>query len=264
MNLPYQPDQEAAQINRVEALVVGFIIASIIEAEAATALVAPLIGVILHGAIVLTIINIYLLIPFLPHRKAFLTLLLLPILRLMSLTIPISALPPLYWYAAIGIPLLFSTTVVINMVHPPVAPLLFRFPKAFGQIAFGLVGIPLSVAAYRLIPVTPFFNPANWIEVLIGVISLTIFSAFAEELIFRYLIQSTLEEVFGKLGVWLGAILYASLFATTLSLPAICFWGIVGLLFGFWVKRTHSIWGAVFAHSLILVGGVVVYPLVLH
>jgi uncharacterized protein len=264
MTVPYEPEQASSQVHRIEGLVVGFIVASILEAEVATALVAPLIGLILHAAIILTILNIYLLIPFLPHRKVLLTLLLLPILRLMSLTIPISPIPKIFWYAVIGVPLLFSTAMVINIVNPQPTRLLFRLRQVWGQLAFGLLGVPLGLVVFLFVPHKPFLDPTNWSEVIFGIISLTLFGAFTEELIFRVLIQTNLEEVFGRWGIWIGAILYAGLFSTTLSVPVIAFWGVTGLVFSLWVKRTQSIWGAVVCHSLILVVGLIVSPLFLH
>jgi uncharacterized protein len=263
MNLPSLKSPQAnSRELRIEGVVVGFIIAAIIEAEIALALVPPLLGVILHSVVILTILNVYLLIPLLPHRKILLALLILPILRIVSLSVPIAQLPQLYWYAADGIPVMISVLILTRMIHPPASYFVVNLVKVWRQIAFGMLGIPLAYLAFRIAPQKPLVPTGNLVEILIGIVSLVVFSGFIEEYIFRYLIQFNLEDIFGEVGLWIGGALFTGLYLGAQTLPLTAFWGLVGMGFSYWVKYTESIWGVVIAHSLLLITALIFFPLV--
>jgi uncharacterized protein len=267
MSVPYEPHRTSARETQIEYLIVGFLAAAILEAEVAVALVAPIMGVILHGAVIVAIANIYLFIPSIPHRRALIPLLLFPILRLLSVTIPIAVLPRIYWYPAIGLPWLLSALIVVWFLRPSLDTLQihgWRHGEILRQGIFGLTGIALAFLVFFLAPAKPIVADGNWRSLVLGGLFLTVFSGFSEEFVFRFLVQSQLESVFGRAGIIIAAMLGAALYIPTLSLPLVAFWMIAGMIFGFWVHRTRSLWGVVLAHSLINVGSILLLPLLIH
>ncbi len=267
MSVWSEPHQASSRETQIEYLIVGFLVAAILEAEIAIALVAPLMGILLHAAVILAIANIYLFIPSIPHRRALIPLLLFPILRLLSVTIPIAPLPRIDWYPAIGLPWLLSALVVVWFLRSSPASLQLRgiqWGEILRQAVFGLTGIALAYLVYILAPTKPILASADWRSLVLGAVLLTVFSGFAEEFIFRFLVQSQMESVFGKGGIFIAALLSAAMYIPTMSLPLIVFWLIAGIIFGIWVQRTRSLWGVVLAHSLINVGSILLLPLLIR
>jgi len=96
--------------------------------------------------------------------------------------------------------------------------------------------------------------------IAIGVAILIVFTGFAEELLFRGLLQHLAGEVFGSMGFLLSSLLFAIVYLGALDGTYILFVALAGLLFGWCVRRTGSIWGVVGAHSAISVGVAYVWP----
>jgi hypothetical protein len=217
--------------------------------------------------VILAIANIYLFIPSIPHRRALIPLLLFPILRLLSVTIPIAPLPRIDWYPAIGLPWLFSALVVVWFLRPSPAYLQLRGynrGEILRQAIFGLTGISLAYLVYLLAPTKPILASGDWRGLVFGGMLITVFTGFAEEFVFRFLVQSQMESVFGKAGIYIAALLGSAMYIPTMSLPLIAFWLIAGVVFGYWVHRTRSLWGVVLAHSLLSVGSILLLPLLIR
>jgi hypothetical protein len=156
---------------------------------------------------------------------------------------------------------MLSTILTTRLIHPPTSFLRIQGVKIWRQIAFGLIGLPLAFLVFQIAPHKPLVPTGNLVEVLIGIVSLVIFNGFLEEYIFRYLIQTNLDEIFGWVGIWIGGALFAGMYIGVQSLPLMAFWGLVGICFGYWVKFTDSIWGVVLAHSLLLVTALILLSL---
>jgi membrane protease YdiL (CAAX protease family) len=130
------------------------------------------------------------------------------------------------------------------------------------QVAIALAGAPLGIAAFEILTPAPVISPLTGPNFLGGAFILIVFSAFLEELIFRGLLQRGARELFGRLGLVIVSVLYASLYVGSLSAPYIAFVGAVGLMFAVAVERTGILWGVVGAHSLLNVGLLMVWPTV--
>jgi len=98
-------------------------------------------------------------------------------------------------------------------------------------------------------------------DLLVASVILIIFAGFTEEMIFRLMIQQTLNRIFGRFGVFLAGVLFASMYVGSLSPGYVLFIGLSGLFFGFCVECTGSIWGAAAAHGLMNVAMLIGWPL---
>ncbi len=224
----------------------------VIAAEILTVFVGVLAGAILDGIVLVGLVNFSYFAEIQEARRIILPLALVPLMRILSVTIPVPHVAPLFWYPLIGIPLLLAGLISIYMTGLPALSFQIGRRKWAGQIAFGLLGIPIGLLAARMLPpgmITIPTRSAGWI--ILGTIILALFNAVPEEIIFRGLVQNALWEVFGPIGLAITAVVYSSLFTGTLHLSYIIFYGLTGLLFTLWVKLTKSLWGAIIAHSLI-------------
>jgi len=89
---------------------------------------------------------------------------------------------------------------------------------------------------------------------------LVVFTGVVEEMIFRGLMQGTAERVLGWRGVVFVALVFTILHLGYQSVLDLLFVFAVALYFGFYVRRTRSIFGVSLAHGLINVSLFLVFP----
>jgi membrane protease YdiL (CAAX protease family) len=85
-------------------------------------------------------------------------------------------------------------------------------------------------------------------------------AATVEEILFRGVLQSTLERLLGRAGVLLASALFASLYISAGSLALFLAMALAGLLFAASVIRTHVLVAPVAGHILLAGGAAVVWP----
>jgi len=137
----------------------------------------------------------------------------------------------------------------------------FAFPLKTPQFVIALSGLPLSGAAFFILRPAALFEGFNWPAILISSIILSIFVGFAEEFLFRGLFYRVASDVFGATAAVLcSSLLFATMYIGSLSLAYLCFMAIVGLFFGYCVKKTGSIGGVILAHSVMTIGQIVIWP----
>lgn len=246
---------------RALALVIPIYILSIVIAEAIGVFVMPLAGVLCQALLIPALLAHYAAAEGAPYRRILPALALVPLLRILSLTMPIKFVPAIYWYALIGIPLLVAIVQTARVLELTLSQLGLR-PRAMPlQLGITLLGVPLGLLAFLLLPAGQMpATSLGHIPIAIGVVTLVIFTGFAEELLFRGLLQHVLGESLGSASVLISSLLFATVYLGALSVAYIVFVALVGLLFGWSVRRTGSIWGVVGAHSLISVGVAYIWP----
>ena len=248
----------------IEPVLVGLILLVVVEAEWLSSVGGQLSSLFLDAGVVFVSVNVYLFSPALPHRRVLLAILLLPLIRILSLTIPSKAVPQLTWYAGIGIPLAAAVVLAIWAAQPPLSWVVGKGLLSLKQFLFGLLGIPLGLIMFRLSQPSPIPVQGNPVLVTMGIVIFILVTAVLEEFIFRYVLLNSLAEVYGGLGVWLAALIYASMFLGSRIQGGIIAPGLIGLAFSFWTSRTKSIWGVVLAHSILNFLVFMVLPLSLH
>lgn len=233
-------------------IIIGYSIA-IIGVEIIGTAWDVLTGAILHAALIPLLLTHFVRAKGAPYGRALAVLALVPLLRILSLTMPVSELPLVYWHVLIGAPLLLGAILTARLLGLSAADLGLRSQHLLAQGAIALVGVPLGFIATLIAPQLPtpvFFNWQNGAAV---VLILGIFSAFAEEFVFRGLLQRVMSEALGWGGVIVSSVLFAAMYAGSLSVVYVLFIGAVGLLFGWCVQRTGSILGVTLAHLIMSV-----------
>jgi membrane protease YdiL (CAAX protease family) len=220
-------------------------------------------GVIFHAVILIGLINLYIFMDQLPHREVFLALTLPPLLRILSLTIPIPQLPQIYWYAAIGLPMLLAIAWMNRGSKPMWMGSKLDRHGWLIQILIALTGIPFGAAAYWILKPKPIMSGSGWPGILLGAAILTVFGGYTEELVYRGTLQPAIQRAFGPSGLWISSALYACMYIGSLSWGFVILAALTGLFFGFLMNRTNSILGVAAAHSLLNIGLILVWPLLL-
>jgi membrane protease YdiL (CAAX protease family) len=237
---------------------------AIVAAEALTALLHPAIGVLCHVFLLIVLLAHSAWRPEAAHRPVLPALALLPILRILSVVMPIRGVDPIFWHLLIGVPLAVATFLALRAIGFSWADIGLGpgWAAPWWQLVIALSAVPLSLAGYLII--RPEFPQAGapLMTLIGGALVLTFFSGFLEELIFRGVIQHAAGDALGGSGIFYSSLAFAAVYIGSLSPAYIIFIGLVGLFFGWCVQRTGSIWGVALAHSWLNIGLLLVWPLV--
>jgi membrane protease YdiL (CAAX protease family) len=130
------------------------------------------------------------------------------------------------------------------------------------DLLIAAVGISVGYLAYGAREPSPLVRSLAPSARLAEVVVVVIVAAFAEELVFRGLIQSATRALFGTpIAVVLGASLGAAFLVGHRSPDAVGLVFATGLIFGSTVATTRSLLGVTLARSIAYVCLLVVFPL---
>jgi membrane protease YdiL (CAAX protease family) len=195
-------------------------------------------------------------------RRLLSVLALISITRLVSIALLGTRFPQLLTNFILGALLLVAIGMAARALDFSPLRLGLRLWSWPTQLLVGLSGLPLSIGCYLILRSHVAASPLEGTGAVVGTIIVLSFSALAEELLFRGLLQAILKEVFGAWGLILGVALFALSYASVSLWDYVLFLGIVGLFFSWCAYRTGSIHGVALAHEIMLIGAVCVWPAV--
>lgn len=224
-------------------------------AESITSFVSPVAGVALHliafGALIVhSAIETQA-----PISGLLLSLALVPLVRIVSLGLPLGAFSQEWWYLLTSIPLLAASLVIIHSLGFSREEIGFRISR---RPAFWLItiivsgsGILIGAAEYRILDnSSEIAAELGSAELIFFAITLTIGAGLTEELIFRGILQVVTTAVLGSAQ----SVLYVSTLFTLMHMGhrSVVHLGLVfavALYFGYVRHRTNSLLGVVVAHT---------------
>ena len=229
-------------------------------AEMVTTLSNAQNGLVLHGIVLLAL---FLHASFWDQgrlRGFLLSMALAPLIRLLSLSLPLPHFPFVYWYMIVGAPLLLAAFVAARIGKITWRMQGFTIRKLPVQILIALTGIGLGYLEYVILRPAPLVAELNIALIWLPALILLIFTGFLEEWIFRGLMQYTSMRSFGQAGFFYVAAVFAVLHVGYRSVMDVLFVFAVALLFGWFVRRTGSISGVTMAHGLTNIGLFLIFP----
>lgn len=183
-------------------------------------------------------------------RRLALTLVLVPLIRILSLSLPLAAFPQHMQYLIVGGPLLFSTWLTIRHLRLSRAQIGMRLDNVLLQLMLAGGSLGLGLIEYRILQPEPLASEFTWHALWLPAVSLIIFTGFTEELIFRGVIQAVALPLFRFWGLIYGSLLFAVLHISYRSVPEVLFTFGVGLLFACVVYQSGSLVGVTLMHGL--------------
>ncbi len=233
---------------------------AIIAAEVVTVVYQPILGIACYVAILLAAVIDSALIDKYYYGRLTLSLSLVPLVRIISLSMPLADIPQLWWYPIIYLPLLAAAIVLARLLNYKPRDIGFSFGDNLGlipvQLLIGLMGIGLGIVEYFILASEPLVVDPTWQTAWLPALVLLLFTGFVEELIFRGVMQRAAVEVFGGWGIVYVSLLFAVLHigwieaANPLSWVDIIFVFVIALFFGWTVKKTGSLFGVTLSHGL--------------
>ncbi|AKB79714.1 CAAX amino terminal protease family protein [Methanosarcina horonobensis HB-1 = JCM 15518] len=195
-------------------------------------------------------------------RNIYQAFLLLPILRLMNFSVPMFPEIPLLSFVFIYAPMIIPLTIVINLQNPTNERLGLSFRNLWYYLPAAIfIGFTLGQAEAFIVQATPLIPDLSLVNILLLAAVMIFFVGFTEELLFRSVLQTSLEEVFGS---WNGLILSSLIFGLMNfgygALYEIFYAFFVGLLLGYTFQRTRSLPFIALVHGFISVFSFGVFP----
>ncbi len=174
-----------------------------------------------------------------------------PLIRIIGLSMPIMQMDTLYWFPIISIPIFAAAYILIrgqSMTRQSVGlvrgDLKIQIPVIFTGVLFG-------VTEYLILRPEPLISSFTVFNVVIAVIILTISTGFAEELLFRGILQKNAENVMGKyMAILFASVIFSILHTGWMSFLDLIFVFLVAVFYGFVFQRTRSIMGISISHGL--------------
>jgi membrane protease YdiL (CAAX protease family) len=227
-------------------------LAALTLAEWFTTLSAPPLGLALHGLLLLALMAHAALSPQRAQQRFLLALTLAPLIRLLSLSLPLPNFPFVYWYALVGAPLFLAAFAAARVAGYSAASLglRWRWQDLPLQLAVGLTGLLFGWVEYQILRPAELIPALTWRQFLLPALVLAVFTGLLEEVVFRGLMQRAAQARLGRWGVLYVAIVFAVLHLGYQSMLDVAFVLGVGLFFGLVVARTRSLLGVTLSHSL--------------
>jgi membrane protease YdiL (CAAX protease family) len=239
-----------ATIKKKSFVIALLYLVAIAIAELVTALVNPISGIIIHIFLLIGLVLHASIVSRQVQRRLYLSLALAPLIRILSLSMPLIKLPRIYWYAIIAVPLLMAVFAVIRMLNLRRREIGFTLHRLRLQLLIGLTGIPFGIVEYYILKPDPLVESLTWQSILLPAFILLIGTGLVEEVTFRGVIQTSAEETLGRWGWIYVAGLFAIMHIGYLLLADIVFVLAVGLFFGWVVKETKSLLGVTLSHGV--------------
>jgi uncharacterized protein len=237
------------------------VLAALGLAELTTVFVDARLGLSLHLIVLFSLLVHAALARDRPVHRFRVSLTLAPLIRVVSLAMPLDRYPLIYWYVVIGVPLFAAVIVAKRALGVRLRPKNVFGPRLAGQLAFALSGPAFGYVAYGVLQPAPLLVDYSWSQFLTAAAILLIFTGLLDELIFRGLLQRTAIEQFGRRrGIAYAALLSALLHTGHLSFGNVVLVLVAGLVFGWFAARTDSVLGVSLAHGLANITMLLIVP----
>ncbi len=228
-------------------------LAAISVAEFVTATASPRTGVLLHGLVLMALVLYGAVMPDEAPRRLLWTLILAPLIRIMSLSLPLGQFPIFSWYFVISLPLFATGLLLSRILGFPRSDLGLRvaWRNVPGDLLVIGVGLPLGFVEYSILRPDPLVSLQGWILPVMAALILGVSTGFSEEFMFRGLMQSAATPVIRRWSPLFVNLMFAVLHMGYQSFIDLVFVFIVGMFFSWYTLRSRSIFAVTLCHSFV-------------
>lgn len=232
-------------------------------AEVVTALVNPIAGILFHSVLLALLVTHAAVEDDPDIRRLLLPLTLAPLTRILSLAMPLTLLPQIWWYPVIYLPLAVGTLVVMRQTGLTWRDVGFNVRNPLWQVLIVPIGAVLGLAEYLILRPAPLQDQLTAGSVAFASLVFIATTGLVEEWVFRGVLQKVMKDRFGWRGLVYSSLLFTVLHLGFLSVLDIVFVFAAAMLFAWLVNRTGSFLGVALAHGLINVVLYMIGPLLL-
>ncbi len=178
---------------------------------------------------------------------------LLPVFRLINTTMPIFFTSTLYFFAFVYGPLFIPIYFVAKSQKFSKREIGMSFEKFYLYLPFSIVlGLVLGTIEYTIIHAQSLIIAPTFQNFIVFSVIMIIFVGLTEELLFRSILQTRLEQTAGSSsGLVIASLLFGAMHSGYGSLYEIMFTISAGFLLGYLFQKTRSLPFVAFTHGLI-------------
>ena len=179
------------------------------------------------------------------------SMMILPMIRIIGLTIPLMQIPTLYWFPIVAIPLFAAVYTIMKIQGLTRKHVGLVWGNKKVQLLVGLTGIFLGTIEFIILQPKPLIATLTPVTLITASIILIISTGLAEELLFRGILQKNAENVYGMgMGLLYTALLFTALHIGWNSFYDLIFVFCVALFYGYTFQKTRSIVGVTLSHGI--------------
>ena len=220
-------------------------------AELLTVFVFVRVGALLHALTLLMLLAHTVRRMGSPDHRLWAAISLVPLIRIVSLTLPLDDFTLPYWFLFTSIPLFAAGYIIMRLLSMSWDDAGVNLRGLPLQLLISLLGLALGYIEYQILQPEPLIDELTLAQFWLPALIILISTGFLEELLFRGILQGAAVGVLGPaLGVVYGALYFGVLHVGYQSLADVLFVTAVGLVFGWIVLKTRSIIGVSLAHGL--------------
>jgi membrane protease YdiL (CAAX protease family) len=232
-------------------------------AELLVTYVEPRVGMLVHCGVLLGLLYHSSRARGRSYRAFLVSLAFAPLIRILSLSLPLMEFPVVYWYFLTSVPLFAAAWVAGRALGYDWDRLGLHLRGLPLQVAIGLTGLAFGGLEYLILRPEPLAPALRWADLWWPALVLLVSTGLLEEVIFRGLLQRAAGNSLGRWGMFYVALLFAVLHVGYRSLLDVVFVLGVGLFFGWAVERTRSLVGVTLSHGLTNIALFLVMPFLL-
>ena len=245
--------------NRLRLAIALITLAAFTVAELVTVFTNPFTGIALHG---ITLSALFIASGFggrgdpiaeQPLNRLLYALALVPLIRIVSLTMPLGRFgDETYWFLAAGLPVFVAAVVVVATlrIRPQDIGLRIGRRALHLQPLVILFGLVLGFSEYHILRPDPLIDELTVSQFVLPALVLIFATGFVEEFIFRGILQRTASAALGPLAIIYVSIIFAILHIGYRSGTDFLFVLLIALLYGWVVRKTGSIIGVSMSHGI--------------
>lgn len=248
---------------RANDFIYWFIVFVILSAEAIFTFVSIPVGVIIYLTLLISLLVIALMKHQEPNYPLFTALTLIPLFRIISISLPMTGLPELFGIIVVSVPLFLTGIMISKTVSLTPKAMGFKISKLYQQLLIALSGLPLGMIRFYIIrPESNRISVAPieiivWAATLLGV-------GLLEEFLFRGVLFHVANQFLGNnKAMFFISLLYATLAISSKSLFNIIFAFLLSILFCRIIIWKESIVGISLAHGLMNITFYLICPQIL-
>ncbi len=180
-------------------------------------------------------------------------LMLLPLLRLINFSMPVFSEMVLYRYFYVYVPLFIPIFIIIRHQSFSSVQLGLSFKKFLLYLPLSLViGLLIAELEYFIYPAVPLVPDTSFYNMMDVFLIMIFCVGLVEELVFRSILQTRLEGVFGPaIGLIVTSLLFGIMSSTHGIGPGIIFASLVGLILGYMFIKTRSLPFVALTHGIV-------------
>jgi len=204
-----------------------------------------LFALLIHSALILTADPEF--------SKLLMVLIIAPLIRILSLSMPVAHFSYITWFAIISIPVYIAIFTCVYIQHLKPHDVALALPKLKHlplELAIILFAVPFGILEYYVLKpgiIVELSFEALFVPALIMIMC----TGFLEELAFRGLMQYYVTRTLGFYGIILISALFGVLHIGNLSVLDVLLAFTVGFIFSLVVQKTGSLYGVSISHGVI-------------